>query len=454
MPLKKPLAALALCAFSAALAARPFPIPKPHYKALCVVDSKSRVHCARLEDLNRLLSPEQVAELQQLIDDLFPQLARKKARNTLVSCGHGDWIKTDLTVPPSTAAPQRGVLGPGKPPPLFPSIAQGQSLVSQCRTSVQNDFDRAVSAAGGSRSQFVADTVAQMDAAAANCQESSSPVAMATPASRWVDAKTRYDTAAQAVEAKFKPPENIADWSSEGIWAYAVWNTSDTIKAGLEKAFTYAYLKYAEDHDFINLEQTQNLIVEILNSLAQGLEDLFKKSQPPRPPDPPLGPPPAPAVTKAPIDVTTLCFGEDCKPSCSELEKRWNMFKASCEMSGWQAFSCQAFLAAANHCVDPRLINPGPDGDMTCPSRARLDKWGRAKLAWVAQCKKRKWIMTPTDRGEYLCVAPNFGAVPPRFDPCNDPRVLTSPDQCGGPNPGNAPKPPRPVPQPDPHRPG
>jgi hypothetical protein len=96
------------------------------------------------------------------------------------------------------------------------------------------------------------------------------------------------------------------------------------------------------------------------------------------------------------------------------------------------------------------MSSPGPDGDMPCPTRAKLDKWTKAKIAWVAQCRKRKWIMTPTERGDYACVAPSFGALPPQFDPCNDPRVLTSPDQCGPPTPGNEPTPPRPKPAPDP----
>ena len=76
------------------------------------------------------------------------------------------------------------------------------------------------------------------------------------------------------------------------------------------------------------------------------------------------------------------------------------MFKSYCDQSQWKAWQCVSFLAKANGCADPRLINPGPEGDdMPCPANARVDKWTKMKAAWVEQCKKRQWIMMPTRDG-------------------------------------------------------
>ena len=148
------------------------------------------------------------------------------------------------------------------------------------------------------------------------------------------------------------------------------------------------------------------------------------------------------------------CMTDDCTPTCSQVAAGWSMFKADCERASWQTYRCQAFLAAANNCADPALIHPSPEGDAPCPSHARTDKWTKLKIAWLNDCRKRQWVMMPTDKGKILCVAPDFGVVPPGFDPCNDPRAMPGPDDCTGTNPRNVPTPPRPVPQPDPHHPG
>lgn len=63
--------------------------------------------------------------------------------------------------------------------------------------------------------------------------------------------------------------------------------------------------------------------------------------------------------------------GADCAPSCEEKNARWQRFKDSCEQSRWQAYPCVAFLRKVNGCVDASLINPGPDGDLTCPVKDR-----------------------------------------------------------------------------------
>jgi hypothetical protein len=124
--------------------------------------------------------------------------------------------------------------------------------------------------------------------------------------------------------------------------------------------------------------------------------------------------------------------GADCKPSCEQIQAQWDAFKEYCEQSNWQVYRCEAFLRALNGCVDPALINPGPDGDLTCPERATTDKKQRAKLAYLAACEKRKMIATPIDDGGMVCIAPELDRLPVGIDLCNDPRVMPGPDQCPG----------------------
>lgn len=121
-------------------------------------------------------------------------------------------------------------------------------------------------------------------------------------------------------------------------------------------------------------------------------------------------------------------------------------FKEVCEMSDWQAYNCVAFLRKVNGCVDASRIQPGPDGDLTCPPRRSKEE--KMRWAYTAECEKRKWIMRPVPGGTITCVAPDLKSrIPVGIDICNNPRVMPSEDQCPA-----APRetdPPRPVPQPE-----
>ena len=130
------------------------------------------------------------------------------------------------------------------------------------------------------------------------------------------------------------------------------------------------------------------------------------------------------------------------------------MFKEFCEQSDWKAYPCVDFLRKVNGCVDMTLINPGPEGDLTCPTWGRDDAQTKFKWAWAEQCRRKKWIMMAITDDTAVCSAPDIFAGPPgvRVDPCNDPRVMPAPDApCfGGPATPDkpAPHPPGPPEQP------
>jgi hypothetical protein len=140
------------------------------------------------------------------------------------------------------------------------------------------------------------------------------------------------------------------------------------------------------------------------------------------------------------------------------------MFKSTCEMSHWKSFPCADFLRKVNGCVDMTLINPGPDGDLTCPTWGRETEAERRRRAWAEQCKRKQMVMMPTQDGSPICVDRSLAKLPqPTIDPCHDPRALPDPEAgCGGtpvggpvvdPSPRPSPRPmPTPGPMPDPHR--
>lgn len=61
----------------------------------------------------------------------------------------------------------------------------------------------------------------------------------------------------------------------------------------------------------------------------------------------------------------------DGKPSCADLQARWNAFKSYCSQPGnnWRTYDCAVFVAKMNGCADPAIINPGPEGDYSCRAR-------------------------------------------------------------------------------------
>ena len=127
--------------------------------------------------------------------------------------------------------------------------------------------------------------------------------------------------------------------------------------------------------------------------------------------------------------------------TCDDIERRWEFFKAYCDLSSWQNYRCQQFLRVANGCVDASRILPGPDGDLTCPDRSdRSDAEARR-----IDCERRKGVWLASGYGDNSC-RPRDAAVSVTFDACNDPRAEWLPDQClpGGSVDGE----PRPAPSP------
>jgi hypothetical protein len=78
-------------------------------------------------------------------------------------------------------------------------------------------------------------------------------------------------------------------------------------------------------------------------------------------------------------------------------------FQAACDLSSWNTYDCQAFVAKANGCPDPALIYPNPDGEITCVGRSgQTDSVDQAR---ADECERRKEI-------EFIDVEGHYSASP------------------------------------------
>ena len=159
----------------------------------------------------------------------------------------------------------------------------------------------------------------------------------------------------------------------------------------------------------------------------------------PPPPPPAPGQGPAPAEPPPPPKAAAMpCMGDGCRPTCGDIAARWRMFKSVLRPVAVEGLAVRVFPGQANGCADPRLINPGPEGE-TCPAPP-THGWTngpRGESCRVEQCQKRQWIMMPTQDGKFACVAPDFQGV--RRSEVRSlqqsPRAMPGPDDCTGPTP-------------------
>jgi hypothetical protein len=436
-----PLCVLASALWSEAVSGQPRswePRKKPHaVRALCVVRDSGKVDCVRIEDLRRILSPDLMDKVDQVMRDILEDFGLDTTKNALFEC-RGEWRATNLDLQSATKARTGPLFGRSSGRSL-PSPADAQGMVRNCQQSLRAEIETSLQSAGIGRSQMVAETVARMDEAVAECQDRSSPVAEGS--SQWAvdlnQARSDYEAAKNALIDRY-PGSAVRAGDTNAIVANASLHDAETLRAIIESEL--ARNRFEKESPEKRTER--NFLIALLQDLAEEVKELVDKPVPPAPvptnPSTAPAPTPAPAPTQPPSSTSTPCDpGMDCKPSCSEIQERWAKFKDYCEQSGWRAYQCEAFLRLANGCVDMTLINPGPEGDMTCPPRAKVDK---AKEAYLAACRKRKWIAIPSGDRDILCTAPDFQGVRPGFDPCNDPRVMPDPESCFGGRGGVAPE--------------
>jgi hypothetical protein len=385
------------------------------------------------------LSPGLVEKLQELAEKIWSDHGLADASDTAFRCGSGEWKSKRFNLG-SVSALLGSATTTRKQRPTLPSPTDQTSMVSECQTALR----ASVSAGGwggaggrGSRGSWVSSSVAKMDKAVAGCQDDRNRNSMVSWSTQPGDLIQEYNAVRGKVLSEF-------DQKSMDTTVKVIAHQLDENRA---KKFEAA--ARGDQKQLADLEKEKSWLMELLKQVITEANEWPKGTLPPGaavtpgqpapsppPANPtPLGPAPTPGrqPTGVPTGTGSPCRdGADCKPSCEQIQAQWDAFKEYCEQSDWQVYRCEAFLRALNGCVDPALINPGPDGDLTCPERATTDKKQRAKLAYLAACEKRKMIATPIDDGGMVCIAPELDRLPVGIDLCNDPRVMPGPDQCPG----------------------
>lgn len=150
---------------------------------------------------------------------------------------------------------------------------------------------------------------------------------------------------------------------------------------------------------------------------------LISSNQPIDPNKPQGAPSPSPSPSPSGTPSAGIPREDGRARDCAAMAAWWAGIAGRCDQNGWQTYDCSRIVRMLNRCVDSALIQPGPDGDLTCPVRrtTSLDESRRE------QCKRRKMFGTYLENSD--CNFPSINERPSlNIDICNDPRAQCLPD--------------------------
>jgi hypothetical protein len=423
-------------------------------RRLCVIHDDGKGICVTRQQLEEQFPPQFEARLQQLFSRLYDGLGLNKSQRGLGSCGLNEWA-TFAVAAGSGQPPMTAGAGGRK----AASAATVQSAISACRASLLHDAGVEDFAPDAGYQQWVGGIVARVDGQIAACKDSStSPIAAGSsseyPLSQDMDVQfgRHFSVTDGWVYEKFEGRLS----SREKATAIAV---MQAVKS-MEKEIAEKKKQADAIQDPVERQKARDEAAAEESWLSQFVADFVNfilgfDSEPTPAPDPDAGNAVAGDTGGAPPAAAGGVVGQPCGPdadcgkNCASIKAGWQLFKEMCAQSDWKAYNCVAFLRTANGCVDAARVNPGPDGDLTCPTRR--SKKEMQQEAYTQQCKRRGWIMLPVDDTTRTCVMPELGhQLPTGIDICTDPRAMPGPDQCGGGAVGTGSDQPAPTPMPPP----
>jgi hypothetical protein len=421
-------------------------------RLVCLLSDWERPRCITLDALRRQLSPEEYARLMSQLDRLLAEAGLDAGRDAMLPCGGSARVPA---VNLETGLNPKGSekLAPG-------DLEKLMQVAKSCRGSLAvrgggGGRRPGAPGAGSSYDEWVDRTVDGVETDLAGCRDRTNP---------WIaqgaDLVQQRPTTPSEFEAQkrehlrvlpdSKPvkPASPTTSSPEGFEGSVFFGGTGHSGGGSGGGATDPCAS-ASGIGKASCAIMQELLAAMKQEPDKGASPAPTPTAPSSPP-PPSTAPATPAPSTAPSTPGTPCEpGTGCTPSCEQRQQAWDLFKAMCEQSDWKAYPCMDFLRKVNGCADMTLINPGPEGDLTCPSWGKETKAERTRRAWAEQCKRRSWFMVPAENGRPLCADPGLLDAPPRagIDPCNNPRVLPDPDACLG-TPSVDPQP-RPRPNPE-----
>ena len=395
------------------------PVPglkkKPVIDEICSVDRWSGAQCVSISQLRRLLSASEVDRLLETMQRLLDRMGLAGGSGALVECGR-------------TPRPVVAQISPGTKPAKSMTVSLTASSLRSFSSRMTACAQRVTGFRGnlsGGQQSWIDDTVGQVDADLANCHDGG-------------NSQIAQDGGGVTTERKVK---GVID-----RYTPAPPPTTPKGDPSVDNSALFVGTKGSGSSSGSGAPASPPPATDTT------------ATTPPPPANPPSTTSPAPPWKEpSPSGIrrgtTSPCReGADCAPTCAEKQAGWERFKDSCEQSHWQAYPCMDFLRKVNGCVDASLINPGPEGDLTCPPRSRQTPTERMRSLWELNCKRRQMFVTPVPGGGEVCKRPEE-PTPTLLDICNDPRAMPSQDQCTGPEGNDIPDSPAPRPQPDPRRP-
>jgi hypothetical protein len=449
----RPLAALLfLAAALPAVRAAAQPWRPDRDRLICLLSEWGRPRCITLDALRRQLSPQEYARLMSQLDRLLAEAGLDPQRDAMLPCGGSTSfpavnLETDFN-------PKRSEkLAPG-------DLEKLMQVTKSCRGSLAGRGGGgrrpAAPGAGSGYDEWVDRTVGGIESDLAGCRDRTNPwiaqgandVRDTTTPSEFEAQKREHlrvlrDSKPVAPASPVAPPAGFEDSLLFGGTSHSGGGSGGGSSAAADPCAGASGIGKA------SCEILQELLAAMKQESANGAAPSPVPSTTPSSP-PPSAAPASPAPSPTGSAPGTPCeAGTGCTPSCEQRQQAWDLFKAMCEQSHWKAYPCADFLRKVNGCADMTLINPGPEGDLTCPSWGKETKAERTRRAWAEQCKRKSWIMVPAENGRPVCADPGLLEAPPRagIDPCNNPRVLPDPDACFG-TPSVDPQP-RPRPNPE-----
>lgn len=435
---------LALVCLAGPVASQPRPRkpPRPPITEICLAPTWGQARCATVVELRRLLGPAQVARLLARIEAGLESVGLDAGRDALLGCGTGT---------PSTAVASGSPEGAKRGGLTRADVAEVERILGACRAEARASSrlgsrvgGRGERGGGGGYEGAVAAAVSRADEALGQCRDGGNPWISQGADAGPVESERLRRFRTVGVLQESLPPQQAPKPEGEDPGESSLFTTrkhggsgggaSGGSGTGGETGGTGtggtggtgSTGGGASGGTPATPSPTPTPDEEECQETPCGPDDPEGGDDQPAPAPPPDGCGETPGCGPPP----TPCEGDGCTASCEERQRAWEMFKEYCAQSDWQAYQCADFVRKLNGCVDMTLINPGPEGDLTCPAWGRDDDGG-ARRAWAEDCKRRSMIMMPVPDGRSLCALPAVLDTPALgIDPCNDPRVLPSPDAC------------------------
>lgn len=408
-------------------------------KKLCHLSDTQVLTCktpAQVEhDLSTFLPPEIVSEILDILEGAYGELGLNRDNKILTQCS-GTFVATSLQSSSDVAqsvSKHRASLTAGEIDSIMATCraanlaaiaghmsgapdsetqhrtmvnqtkAQGDAMVGQCHTSTSQQHVGIIPAVAAALGIGIPEATAVVVAAASTAAGAAGYVLNEWFDDGWSD----WEETAPNTEMRYKeddPSMKQYKNSEEGTTT----TVSSTPDGGRMEYTEHddgstTVKKFDKDGKLVSTETFNE------DGMPLGDADAPPQGEPASPPSSQPSSPPGGGAGQPDPDAVT----------CEDKAARWAAFKQRCDQSDWKSYECEQYIRVSNHCPDAALINPGPDGDLTCqPKNPPRDSREEA-------CERRKMVELRTPDSLSNCQFVDKNLLPEIFpsDICRDPRA-------------------------------